>query len=81
MPWVCGNCNRAEGKNGSSGEIKIEAVCHHCGRPLCQDDRFQVEDDAFGYKGAGGESYASHCLECAKQYHPRAERIGGRNAA
>lgn len=31
-----------------TGKINIMAVCHHCGKPLCQQHRILIVDDAFG---------------------------------
>ncbi|MDJ0729256.1 MAG: hypothetical protein QNJ33_04610 [Crocosphaera sp.] len=28
-------------------EVKVVAMCHHCGKPLCQQHRFLIVDDAF----------------------------------
>jgi hypothetical protein len=35
------------GGEGKEENVKIEARCHHCGKPLCQKHRILVADDAF----------------------------------
>lgn len=43
---------------------KIEAVCHHCGKPLCDECRRDVEDWVFGEL-----VIAVHCNDCQRKYH------------
>jgi len=61
MGWECGICRVPE----VPGELEIDAVCHHCGAPLCPSDRFELRDPAFG----GARAF--HCRGCAERYHPR----------
>ena len=47
----------------------VDAVCHHCGAPLCRDRRFcrfEFADEAFH-----DHPRAVHCAECAESYHGR----------
>ena len=54
----------------SCGTTKdVDAVCHHCGAPLCRDRRFcrsEFPDEAFA-----GRPRAVHCAACAERYHGR----------
>jgi len=62
MAWRCAVCYSQDGVN---------VVCHHCGRPLCDDEktcRVIIKDEAF----AGGKVKAYHCPECARKHHPGA---------
>lgn len=69
MPWECGECGSQEGKK--DGEIMIDALCHHCGKPLCKKHRISIEDDAFSNTSTLSRQ-AFHCADCKKAYHPRA---------
>jgi hypothetical protein len=64
MPWECAECNAGEGR-----ETRIDAVCHHCGKPLCRGDRVELADYAFA--GSTGEisQVAVHCRPCRDEYH------------
>ncbi|MBN2396480.1 MAG: hypothetical protein JXC36_08490 [Candidatus Atribacteria bacterium] len=58
MALICAICNNE----------KADVVCHHCGKPLCKDDkcRFSVDkDEAFSDESIS----AFHCNECLKKYH------------
>lgn len=49
-------------------------VCHHCGKPLCDDKkcRFSVDnDDAFSTSVT-----AYHCRECQRNFHPETSARG-----
>lgn len=63
MTWECAECHRAEGKG-----VRIDAVCHHCGKPLCRDDRKLVPADSVFSEPAAD---AVHCRSCKSEYHPR----------
>jgi len=59
MALMCAICN-----NNTA-----EVVCHHCGKPLCKDERcrFRLKnDDAFSTP-----TTTFHCRECLKKYHPQ----------
>jgi len=59
--WECAECN--------APDKEIDALCHHCGKPLCRDDRVIVIDDAFaGMRGQRGQD-AVHCRACRRKYH------------
>lgn len=65
MPWECGDCRRVEKKP----EIIIDAVCHHCGKPLCQEHRKEIVDDAFSNCAGPVSQVAYHCDECLRTHH------------
>jgi hypothetical protein len=64
MPWVCGECRRTE-----SERWKINTVCHHCGKPLCDKDRVEILDDAFDDSDVKISNRAFHCKSCVRLYH------------
>jgi hypothetical protein len=63
MDWEC-DCRQQE----------MFAVCHHCGKPLCETHGVVIADDAFG-AGILPAGRAVHCLACKEQYHPRAQDL------
>jgi hypothetical protein len=64
MAWECAECNSPEERDSP-----IDAVCHHCGKPLCRGDRVVVADRAFsGVAGAMGRT-AIHCRACKRRHH------------
>lgn len=74
--WECAECNSRE---TDSGTVRINAVCHHCGKPLCQKDRTQIIDNAFSSEhGPAGRS-AFHCRPCRRLHHPPLARLMERN--
>lgn len=68
MTWECAECHAAEGR-----ETRIDAVCHHCGKPLCRDDRILVPDLAFAASTGDLGAEAVHCRACKRQYHNAAD--------
>jgi hypothetical protein len=64
MAWKCAYC-------GAPGKAKWIAVCHHCGRPVCERHRERITDDAFG-AGSSASRMAIHCPDCRRCYHPQA---------
>lgn len=70
MVWECAECNVKE-----SADRKIDAVCHHCGKPLCRDDRIEIADNAFSNVGSAGPT-AIHCRACRRKHHASAVRLG-----
>ena len=62
MAWQCAVCY--DGKN-------VDVVCHHCGKPLCDNEEtcraFIVDED---FAGEGVQAY--HCPSCVREHHPRA---------
>jgi hypothetical protein len=73
MVWECAECNAAD-----SGSNRVDVVCHHCGKPLCQRDRIQLDDDAFGAVDEPVSRSAFHCRECRRRHHPRLAAMEGR---
>ena len=69
MSWECAECRRGEGQR-----TLIDAVCHHCGKLLCREDRSVIADTAFdppggeavhcGAWGGGGERGKEEGLRC-----------------
>lgn len=70
MIWECGNCSQSE-----SRELVVNAVCHHCGTPLCREDQYLVVDRAFS--GSLADRRAVHCRPCRDEYHQWSIRLGG----
>lgn len=70
MAWECAECNEPE-----HGSFVVDAVCHHCGKPLCQKDQIIIYDDAFSAEDGPIDRKASHCRECQRHYHPGAVAI------
>lgn len=67
MPWECGECRQKE-----TDLIRINTLCHHCGKPLCNKHRIGILDDAFaGFEGMRS-NIAFHCSSCKRTYHPNA---------
>ena len=65
MALECASCGSTE---------KVDAVCHHCGKPLCRDRencRFEIEDNAFG-NTMTLPVVAVHCRECWETAHHEA---------
>lgn len=67
MTWECADCNR---------QIKIDGVCHHCGKPLCRSDQVLIADDAFAATSGEASNEAVHCRACRRQHHPAAVQLG-----
>jgi len=65
MAWECGVCGVKEQQ-----EIKIDAVCHHCGKLLCSKHRIQLVDNAFGNEPGLTGRQAYHCNDCKTLHHP-----------
>jgi hypothetical protein len=63
MPWECAECHTPEGKG-----VRIDKVCHHCGKPLCRDDRVLILDYVFKPIGEVGAE-AVHCRSCKSEHH------------
>ena len=61
MPWECAECNAREDQH-----TRIDAVCHHCGKPLCRGDRVEIAD--LNFAGASGQA-AVHCRPCKLRFH------------
>lgn len=48
------------------------ALCHHCGKPLCDEREhcaFELADPAFS--ALDGPVRAVHCKACWQRHHPR----------
>jgi hypothetical protein len=61
MAWECAECNTPQGT--------IDAACHHCGKPLCHEDRVVILDDAFASLPGQRQQAAVHCRACRRKYH------------
>lgn len=79
MSWKCGACGRHEGDrmevDDPGFQIEVNAVCHHCGTPLCnwhRDDascQYWIDDEAFA-EDTGDGRRACHCRACLHRHHP-----------
>jgi hypothetical protein len=65
MIWECGNCSQPENR-----QLAVDAVCHHCGTPLCREDQYPLSDSAFSGPIASQDRRAVHCKPCRDKYHP-----------
>jgi hypothetical protein len=72
MTWKCADCNAVE---TGQYETAIDVVCHHCGKPLCAEDRIWIADDAFHAEPRTGLPVAAHCKGCRQANHPRATAV------
>ena len=52
---------------------RIDAVCHHCGKPLCREDRVLIADVAFAAFAGEAGTEAVHCRPCKRQHHNLAD--------
>lgn len=85
MAWGCAECGKKENEEwrdqlGQAWPVKFDAVCHHCGSPLCQEHRVVIVDDAFspGQPTAVRTPAKSvHCKACKGREHPRAPELPG----
>jgi hypothetical protein len=65
MPWACGECNAREDR-----QVRIDGVCHHCGKLLCRADQKLVVDFVFADEDGPLGREAVHCRSCAHEHHP-----------
>jgi hypothetical protein len=72
VAWECAECNVDDRQN------RIVGVCHHCGKPLCLNDRIMIADDAFAGFPGEADRVAVHCRACAGRYHLRGTSLGRR---
>lgn len=71
MAWQCTECRAVEGRD----TVKMFAVCHHCGKLLCEKHRTLIVDDAFADAANSAKCTAYHCSDCKRRYHPKATDI------
>jgi len=69
MAWECSDCNARE-----DDEVAVDAVCHHCGKPLCREHQVVVLlDDAFAPVGLKDpvlqNLFPVHCDSCGRAHH------------
>lgn len=74
MSWECGECGEMEGR----AQVRVDSVCHHCGKPLCQKHRIEILDDAFSSESGAVSGEAFHCDSCKQIYHDRGATKGMR---
>jgi hypothetical protein len=65
-------------KCAQRGDMESESnrifLCHHCGKPVCQEHSVKVDDDgAFADPGFPPSIAAVHCPDCARQHHGRGD--------
>jgi hypothetical protein len=66
MTWECAECQASDAQRN-----RIDAVCHHCGKLLCRQDRQVIADVAFDPAGGEANQTAVHCRACLRRYHTR----------
>jgi hypothetical protein len=64
MAWECGECNAREDRH-----TRIDAVCHHCGKPLCREDQVRIIDFVFADEPGLLGREAVHCRPCIRRHH------------
>lgn len=64
MAWECADCHTPESQG-----TRIDAVCHHCGKPLCREDRVLLPDYVFAASPGDVGAEAVHCRSCRREYH------------
>jgi hypothetical protein len=70
MTWECIECGDRE-----QGAKRIP-ICHHCGKTVCRKHREMITDDAFsGGLVQAASHVAVHCLDCKREFHPRATNV------
>jgi hypothetical protein len=76
--WECWECAAVEGPRGAGEDATVQiAVCHHCGKPLCQEHWTFVADNAFSRESPVDVPMAFHCSTCWTNHgDPRAVRSG-----
>ncbi|MFJ1762957.1 hypothetical protein ACIOD2_21780 [Amycolatopsis sp. NPDC088138] len=79
MAWECSDCNAREDEKE---KVVVDAVCHHCGKPLCRDHQVIVgQDEAFApaapEEPALRDRSAVHCESCRRTHHSRATLLEG----
>ncbi len=74
MTWECAECHASEVRDDR--RTRIDWVCHHCGKPLCRDDRLLVPDLAFAHAAGEVGAEAVHCRSCKRRYHGTDLSIG-----
>jgi hypothetical protein len=67
MSWHCAECHAPE-----DSVNRVDAVCHHCGKPLCRQDQVLIPDEAFAPASGPSDRNAVHCRPCHRQFHPMA---------
>jgi Pyruvate/2-oxoacid:ferredoxin oxidoreductase delta subunit len=71
MTWECSECTDREGR-----KVRVDSVCHHCGKPLCRTCRLFLPDYAFSAFEDGSSVWAYHCRDCQMRFHPWAILAG-----
>ena len=64
MAWECAECGHREDRH-----VRVDAVCHHCGKLLCRDDRVEIADLAFAGTPGPIPRTAIHCRRCKQRHH------------
>jgi hypothetical protein len=64
--WKCGQCDEVEGRQfpDSDEVVKVDVVCHHCGKPLCQRHRRLRIDEGFSRKRWRRRERRPHSVHC-----------------
>ena len=64
----CGECTAVNGRwvEGTTQMARVDAVCHHCGKPLCHDHQVFLADEAFSLEKSADPPTACHCSACRR---------------
>lgn len=65
MFWKCAVCGALDDQK----DTLVNAVCHHCGKPLCQQHQVRLVDPRFGNDSENPQPTAVHCTDCKRKYH------------
>lgn len=83
MTWKCGECGRFEEERSEveAGDVTIDAVCHHCGMPLCSRESDEgwcqhwIDDDGRLLGAQDAIPPTCHCRTCLDRHHPSARTV------
>jgi len=87
VTWICVDCNTPETRDPSTGrsmsedEVVVDAVCHHCGRPICLKNRYLIADEVFPAPLGTEPTRTYHCKECYQRHHDRVPVVDERTGA
>jgi len=73
MAWRCAECGEPE-----TDKTKIDVACHHCGKPLCEEDRITLSGDVFSEADGPIDELAHHCSDCYRAHHVPTSHSGNR---
>jgi hypothetical protein len=64
--WKCGHCGEVDGREFPESDeiVKVDVVCHHCGKPLCQRHQRLRIDEGFSRRRRERRPQSVHCIAC-----------------